>query len=61
MIPPPVPISAAMAAAWPAGERVLVVAPLALSARLAWEEQAGHLQRAGLLKLVGGSVPFVGA
>jgi excinuclease ABC subunit A len=45
------------AAAWPADARVLVLAPLALSAKLAWEEQAGHLQRAGYTRIrVGGAV-----
>ena len=32
---------------WPAGEPLLVLAPVALSPRLSWEEQAGHLLRAG--------------
>jgi excinuclease ABC subunit A len=45
------------AAAWTPGERVLVVAPLALSAKLAWEEQAGHLQKAGYTRVrIGGEV-----
>ena len=48
---------AAEAAAWPADARVLVLAPLALSAKLAWEEQAGHLMRAGYTRVrIGGEV-----
>ncbi len=42
---------AAEAAAWAPGTRVLVTAPVALSAKLAWEEQAGHLQRAGYTRV----------
>jgi len=42
---------------WPVDERVLVLAPVALSPRLAWEEQAGHLQRAGYTRVrLGGEV-----
>jgi excinuclease ABC subunit A len=42
---------------WPQGERVLVLAPLALSPRLAWAEQAEHLQRAGYTRIrTGGEV-----
>jgi excinuclease ABC subunit A len=48
---------AAEAEGWPADARVLVLAPVALSARLAWAEQAGHLQRAGWTRIhVGGEV-----
>ncbi len=39
------------AAAWPAGAAVTVVAGVPLSAKLAWEEQAGHLLRAGYTRL----------
>jgi excinuclease ABC subunit A len=35
------------AAGWPEGASVLVLAPVALSPKLAWGEQAGHLLRAG--------------
>ncbi|HEY6196199.1 MAG TPA: excinuclease ABC subunit UvrA [Candidatus Eisenbacteria bacterium] len=35
------------AAGWPAEAPVLVLAPVALSERLSWDEQAGHLLRAG--------------
>jgi excinuclease ABC subunit A len=41
----------AEAAAWAPGTRVLVLAPVALSAKLAWEDQAGHLQRAGYTRV----------
>ncbi len=45
------------AAAWPPDARVLVLAPLAVSARLAWAEQAGHLQKAGYTRIrLGGEV-----
>jgi excinuclease ABC subunit A len=44
-------------ASWPAGEALLVLAPIALSERLSWEEQAGHLQRAGFTRvLIAGEV-----
>ena len=42
---------AAEAAAWAPETRVLVLAPVTLSAKLAWEEQAGHLQRAGYTRV----------
>jgi excinuclease ABC subunit A len=42
------------AAAWPAGETLLVLAPIALSARLAWAEQAGHLLTAGFTRILVG-------
>jgi excinuclease ABC subunit A len=35
------------AEAWPEGEPLLVLASVALSERMSWEEQAGHLVRAG--------------
>ena len=38
------------AGAWPQDEALVVLAPLALSARIPWEEQAGHLVRAGYLR-----------
>jgi len=45
------------AEAWPAGATVLVLAPVTLSAKLGWEEQAGHLLRAGYTRLwLGGEV-----
>ena len=40
------------AATWPAGETLLVLAPVALSARLAWEEQAAHLLTAGYTRVL---------
>jgi excinuclease ABC subunit A len=40
------------AAAWPAGETLLVLAPVALSARLAWAEQAAHLLTAGYTRVL---------
>jgi len=48
------------AAAWPEGEPLLVLAPVALSERMAWEEQAGHLARAGYtrVRLRGEVVPL---
>ena len=39
------------AAAWPNGELLLILAPLALSPRLSWEEQAGHLRTAGYTRI----------
>jgi excinuclease ABC subunit A len=48
---------AAEAAAWPEGEPLLVLAPITISERLAWDEQAGHLMRAGFTRaLIGGEV-----
>ncbi|HEY2954699.1 MAG TPA: excinuclease ABC subunit UvrA [Candidatus Eisenbacteria bacterium] len=48
---------AAEAAAWPEGETILVLAPVALSERLAFEEQAGHLVHAGFTRaLIGDEV-----
>src|SRR5213593_2965789 len=45
------------AQAWAEGEAVVVLAPLSLSERMAWEEQAGHLQRAGYTRLwLGGEI-----
>jgi excinuclease ABC subunit A len=45
------------AAGWPEGASVLVLAPVALSPKLAWEEQAGHLLRAGYTRAwIGGAV-----
>ena len=38
--------------AWPEGEILLVLAPVRLSERLAWEEQAGHLVRAGFTRIL---------
>jgi len=38
-------------AGWTVGEPVVVLAPVTLSERLAWSEQAGHLQRAGFTRL----------
>jgi excinuclease UvrABC ATPase subunit len=40
------------AAGWPAGERVLVLAPIARPAALPWDEQAGHLLRAGYTRIL---------
>jgi excinuclease ABC subunit A len=40
------------AESWPEGETLLVLAPIALSPRLAWAEQAGHLLRAGYTRLL---------
>ena len=37
---------------WPEGEGLLVLAPLRLSERLSWEEQAGHLLRAGFTRVL---------
>ena len=42
------------AAAWPAGETLLILAPVALSERLAWAEQAGHLLTAGFTRVLVG-------
>jgi len=39
------------AGSWAAGERVLILAPVTLAAKIAWAEQAGHLQRAGFTRL----------
>ncbi|HKQ56827.1 MAG TPA: excinuclease ABC subunit UvrA [Candidatus Eisenbacteria bacterium] len=39
---------------WPAGETLLVLAPVALSERLAWAEQAGHLLTAGYTRILKG-------
>jgi len=45
------------AAGWSADEPLVVLAPLALSARIPWEEQAGHLVRAGYLRArIGGAI-----
>ena len=41
----------AEAAEWPEGEPVLILASTALSPRLGWEEQAGHLLRAGYTRI----------
>ena len=38
------------AAGWPAGETVLVLAPVTLSARMSWEEQARDLVQAGFTR-----------
>src|SRR6185295_7856021 len=43
------------AAAWPEGETVLILASTALSPRLDWEEQAGHLLKAGYTRIQLGS------
>ena len=40
------------AAAWPEGEAVLVLAPVALSQRMSWEEQARDLAHAGFTRLL---------
>jgi excinuclease ABC subunit A len=49
------PQSIARAAAeWPEGETLLVLAPIALSARLPWAEQAGHLMTAGFTRILTG-------
>jgi len=45
------------AADWSEDQAVLVLAPIALSERLSWEEQAGHLLRAGYTRAwIGGDV-----
>jgi excinuclease ABC subunit A len=45
------------AAAWPEGETVLVLAPVPLSARMSWEEQARDLVQAGFTRArLGGEV-----
>ena len=45
------------AEAWPDGTPVVVLAPVALSERMSWEEQAGHLLRAGYTRVrIGGEV-----
>jgi excinuclease ABC subunit A len=36
---------------WTEGERVLILAPVALPAKIAWSEQAANLQRAGFTRL----------
>ena len=48
------------AASWPADAVVLVLAPVAVSGKLSWDEQAGHLQRAGYtrVRLAGEVVPL---
>jgi excinuclease ABC subunit A len=43
---------AAEAAAWPEGESVLVLAPVTLSARMSWEEQARDLSQAGFTRVL---------
>jgi excinuclease ABC subunit A len=43
---------ASEAGSWPVDARVLVLAPVALSAKLGWEEQATHLQRAGYTRVL---------
>src|SRR5262245_17921512 len=40
------------AAAWTEGESLLVLAPVALAARLAWAEQAHHLMTAGYTRIL---------
>ena len=42
------------AVAWPAGEMMLVLAPIAISERLEWAEQAGHLLTAGFTRILVG-------
>ncbi len=37
---------------WPEGEVLVVTAPVRLAERMPWEEQAGHLQRAGYTRAV---------
>jgi excinuclease ABC subunit A len=37
---------------WPEGEMLLVLAPVRLAERLAWDEQAGHLVRAGFTRIL---------
>ena len=45
------------ALSWPGESTLLVLAPVALSPKLAWEEQAGHLLRAGYTRAwIGGEV-----
>jgi excinuclease ABC subunit A len=39
------------AARWPEGEFVLVLAPVALTDKMSWEEQASHLLRAGYTRV----------
>jgi excinuclease ABC subunit A len=48
------------AAGWDDGARVVVLAPVRLSERMAWEEQAAHLLRAGYTRVWsgGGVVPL---
>ena len=43
---------ATAAATWPEGDAVLVLAPVALSERLPWAEQAGHLMTAGFTRIL---------
>src|SRR5262249_41656128 len=40
------------AAAWPEGETILVLAPVALSQRMSWEEQARDVARAGFTRVM---------
>ena len=40
------------AAGWRDGEPLLILAPVALSSRLTWEEQAGHLRTAGYTRIL---------
>ena len=48
------------AAGWREDSTVLVLAPVVLSAKLGWEEQAGHLLRAGYTRAwIGGAVVAV--
>ncbi len=42
------------AAGWAAGETLLVLAPVPLSPRLSWAEQAGHLLTAGFTRILSG-------
>jgi excinuclease ABC subunit A len=45
------------APAWPEGETLLVLAPVALASRLSWAEQAAHMMTAGYTRiLLGGEV-----
>jgi len=45
------------AEAWPAGEALLVLAPVALAGGMAWAEQAGHLLTAGFTRAwIGGAI-----
>jgi excinuclease ABC subunit A len=39
---------------WPEGELILVLAPVALTERMSWEDQAGHLLRAGYTRVLVG-------
>jgi len=40
------------AQAWPSGQTLVLLAPVRLSDRLTWEEQAGHLARAGYTRIL---------